>query len=429
MTYESKRLKKALAERNREEPGDVRRDSTELSEGDRMQIQLISNPDDLKPYRPQWKTLLEHSTGSSPLFLSPEWIENWWKHFSDGRQMQTILFLNGNRLAGIVPLFTTTTHVLGFPFKILRFLGSRHADHLDFCFDPELRYECTQRLFRFAGEHLQWDVMDLMDVPEDSRNLPILRTVLTEQDYPFQVEPSILCPFLPVNGDDWPVYYANTRSKSTRKDLTRRLRRLAEGSEAVFRQYDDPETVREVFPCLVEVYEKRWTGKNLSLSFAGTKERQFYQDVSADLCRDGRLHLLTLEAQGQIVAFTLSAMHGTQFTWLITAYNPEYERYFPGEQILARLLESVFDMKRFHEFDFTRGEEPYKYKWTSSHRWNVRVLVRNRKTFSQIPFSGIRMAANIRREAKKIKVIRKIKLNLIGNISHKIKKLSNLNIY
>lgn len=400
-----------------------------LPEGDCMHIELISDAGDLKPYYPDWKTLLEHSGGSSPLFLSPEWIGNWWRHFGDGKQMQTILFLNDSRLVGIVPLFTSISHVLGLPFRILRFIGSRHADHLDFCFEPDLRYECTQRLFLFIKEHLHWDVMDLMDVPEDSKNLPILRSVLAEQDYTFQVEPSILCPFLEVNGDDWAVYYANTRSKSTRKDLSRRLRRLAEGGEAIFRQYDNPEAVRDVFPSLIEVYQKRWHGKNISLSFAGVKERDFYQDMSIDLCREGQLHLLTLETHDAVVAFSLSAMHGTQFTWLITAYNPEYERFFPGEQILARLLESVFNTKRFHEFDFTRGEEPYKYKWTSNHRWNVRILVRNRNALSQIPFKSIRMVANIRREAKKIELIRNIKLNVIGNLSQKMKNIGGCKMH
>ena len=127
--------------------------------------------------------------------------------------------------------------------------------------------------------------------------------------------------------------------------------------------------------------------------------------------------MLTLELDQKVIAFTLSAIMGTRFTWLITAFDPAFTKFFAGELVLTHLLEDVLNRAAFNEFDFTRGDEPYKFKWTDRQRWNLRILVQNKGILKKVPFCAIRSYAAVRKEAKKSALLRNVKLNLAGRIS------------
>jgi CelD/BcsL family acetyltransferase involved in cellulose biosynthesis len=385
-----------------------------------MEILRIDSLDGLDGYQDTWTDMLTRINESSSVFLSPTWVFNWWDCFGRGKDLCILLSFEKDRMMGMAPLAIFTHRILGIPVRILRFIGYGHADHMDFCIDESRRRDIMESFFNYMFEELSWDVMDLMDVPEDSPNLPILKELFDKYHITVDIQKSIVCPYLPLNGDRWEAYYAGKRSKSTRQDLRRRMRRLGDLGVVAFRRYEDSESAGHIFPQLLHVYEKRWKNKNLSVSFVGEKDRVFYRKVTVDFALDGRLHLLTLELDQQVIAFTLSAIMGTRFTWLITAFDPAFTKFFAGELVLTHLLEDVFQRAAFNEFDFTRGDEPYKFKWTDRQRWNLRILAQNKGFMKKVPFSAIRSYAAIRREAKKSEFLRKVKLNFVGQISRAV---------
>ena len=154
----------------------------------------------------------------------------------------------------------------------------------------------------------------------------------------------------------------------------------------------------------------------MSVSFADSAERRFYPAMALDFAQQGRLDLITLELDGRILAFSLGVTHGNRFTWLITAHDPEYAKYFPGELILVYLLESVFERGDIEEFDFTRGEESYKYKWADSERYNMRLLAARPSPLGLMPFIAKTGYVVLRREAKKSSFLRYVKLELMGKL-------------
>ncbi len=382
-----------------------------------MKILKIDNPRQLAPYADAWDKLLAANTGSSTIFLTQEWILNWWKFFSNGKKLSILMLFDGPRLAGMAPLVIIEKSSIISPFSIIRFIGTGVADHLDFCIDSELHYEGMSRIFEFIMNDLSWDALDLHDIPDDSRNVPVIKELLERHGLTHSIQESIVCPFLSINGHAWDSFYAARRSKSTRQDLRRRHRRLSEMGSVAFCRHEEPEDVERIFPQLFSVYDKRWENKNLSISFTGRLESLFYRGVAADLARLGKLHLLTMELDGRVIAFTLSVFQGSQFTWLITAYNPEFDKYFPGELILAQLLEEIIRSGRFNEFDFTRGDEPYKFKWTDDKRLNLRILAGNRGLSGKIPFYSLLSYSALRRRAKRSSMLRRIKLDLLGRIT------------
>lgn len=386
-----------------------------------MQIQPIDRIQDLLPYTDAWTRLADGQNECSSIFLTPEWLLNWWRYF--GRDSRPIVYMvwENKKLIGLIPLMITIRRILGVYTRTLQFMGTGHADHLDLALLPEKRHEVLDRFVAVLAQDHWWDLLDLRDIPNDSPNLSILTQKLEAFNIRHQVQPAIPCPYLRLNGDSWDSFYASRRSKSSRQDMKRRMRRFSELGRVSFRQYSDPDGVRDVFPQLFEIYRRRWNGKFLSVSFADGPEQEFYLETAVDLARQGRLHLLTLELDDNVTAFSLSAAKNSRFTWLITAHDPSYSRYFTGEQLLTRLLEEVFASRAYREFDFTRGEEPYKFKWTSDVRWNLRLMGAGRRLMASLPFIFTCWNHTLRRRAKESALLRNIKLNGIGKLQRLVR--------
>jgi len=387
-----------------------------------MNIVHFDNINDLKNYRNQWSSLVEQASESSAPFVTPEWALNWWEHFGNGKTLSLLALFDGEQMVGIAPLAISRRELLGLPVKTIGFIGAGLSDHLDFYVVPRLRAEGLTKIFDYIVNRLKWEMMDFWDVPSDSENLGILKDLMKRYSLSASLVESIPCPYLRIQGKEWESFYSEKRSKSTRQDLQRRFRRLSELGKAEFRTYREPERVAEIFPQLFSLYKKRWERKNISMDFAGETEKIFYAQMAVDFARSGKLDLLTLEVNDVVIAFTLSLTHGTQFTWLITAHDPDFEKYYPGELVLVRLLENTVRQGKFYEFDFTRGDEPYKYKWTDQSRSNLRILVSNSKVQGKMLHVATLLYLGARKKAKKSKLMREIKLNLLGKIKASLKR-------
>jgi CelD/BcsL family acetyltransferase involved in cellulose biosynthesis len=86
--------------------------------------------------------------------------------------------------------------------------------------------------------------------------------------------------------------------------------------------------------------------------------------------RRNQLRVGELRCGDALLAFML-AYHwqGVVYTWN-TQYDPTYADYSLGRIVLVSLVEQSFH-EGCHELDFMRGEEPYKFQWTTFYRTNL----------------------------------------------------------
>ena len=99
----------------------------------------------------EWRDLNRRSR-SGTMFLGPEWLEPWWKHFGEGRELATICVREGGRLIGLLPLFIETVRLAGIQVRRLAFMGDGDTgcDDLDLLAEPgrerEVIEHCITRL-------------------------------------------------------------------------------------------------------------------------------------------------------------------------------------------------------------------------------------------------------------------------------------------
>ena len=381
-----------------------------------MYITEVNDTATLEQHRDAWVSLLDDISDPSASFLNPGWAIEWWKQFGGEGKLSVLLLMNDGQLVGIAPLAIWRWPFAASPLRVLRFVGNGKSDHLDICIRPEFRTLGLPILCDYIRQRLRWHAADFLDIPEDSPNLDAMQSELGAKMHPTVLLRAIVCPYLRLGSKSWPDFYAGQRSKSTRKDLERRRRRLAELGQLEFRRHERPDDILLVFPKLFDLYERRWKDKFLSSSFAGQREREFYPAMALDFARQGHLDLITLQLNEKLLAFSLGVTHNKGFTWLITAHDPEYSKYFPGQQLLVYLLQSVFERGDIAEFDFTRGEEEYKYKWADSERRNMRLLVARPSPLGLLPLVATSTYAFLRRQAKRSAFLRHIKLELLGTL-------------
>ena len=113
------------------------------------------------PATDEWRALNQRARAGS-MFLGPEWLEPWWKHFGAGRELATICVREGGRLIGLLPLFLERARLGGIELRRLAFLGDAQTgcDYLDVLAEPGREREVLERCLAKLIE-LPWDVCDL----------------------------------------------------------------------------------------------------------------------------------------------------------------------------------------------------------------------------------------------------------------------------
>ena len=97
----------------------------------------------------------------------------------------------------------------------------------------------------------------------------------------------------------------------------------------------------------------------------------------------GWLYVALLELGDQPVAFQFGFRCGDKLWDYAKAYDRSFSRFAPGTLLLLALLDYGFG-RGFREYDFLRGEEPYKMIWGTGCQRRLRVLIWNRRRISRV---------------------------------------------
>ncbi len=209
-------------------------------------------------------------------------------------------------------------------------------------------------------EALPWDVMVFPNVAQEAPNMRALLTAFQERGY--RVRHRLLwgCPYLdlPASWDD----YLSTLSSTRRQTFRRKERKLAREHDVELVEYG-AERFDEGWEHLLRLHGLRWEDGS-AFQGAGVDLHRAFAKRLADL---GKLWLFTLNVDGVPAA----AWYG--FAWDRTVYfyqagrDPEWERKSVGIILMNMMIRRAIE-QGYTRFDFMRGEENYKMRWTDHQR-------------------------------------------------------------
>lgn len=367
-----------------------------------MRVVEIRERDGLTRLQHDWHALQERCQEISP-YQTWEWIEAWWRHFG-ARKRPCILVFYAERgeLIGIAPLYISRH--LGMPVRRLAWMGTGPSDYLGPLALPEHTDEVTATLLSYLEQRLRgWDIADLQQMRPSA---PLLRH--GPRPWPhephnsqavLQMEP---CPYLAL--------------PATWEEVTRRLGKKMRSNLGYYERLllktfadarfflADAGSLEGGMTALFDLHQSRWNARWLPGVLGSKRVQAFHRLVAQRFLERGwlRLHLLSIGGDIRSALYCF-AFRGRTFYYL-GGFAPDLAKFSLGTLLTAHAIQQAI-AEGCNEFDFLRGNEPYKYRWLPEERHNHRMLLlRPRRGVADLPgragFALNRMERYIEHRAK-----------------------------
>jgi CelD/BcsL family acetyltransferase involved in cellulose biosynthesis len=257
---------------------------------------------------------------------------------------QVLVADDGNRPVGLLPVEPHDgPRGLSAVGLTPRWLG---ADHLDVVAD------------------MDWQMLDLDGLDRSGDLTQQLRLLLQPPG------------FLPLPPIGIPVPYValqeatgSLRSNAMR-EAARKLRAIQRGGGG-FSVVRSPEQVVELLEELMDLHNQRFAA--ISAVFATAARRRFHLLAAQRMAEAGMARIYRLVADGTNAGLQYDFTLGDRVFFYSSGILPTAGRS-PGLVVLGSAISSAAE-EGFREFDLLRGDEPYKLRFSTGTRRNVRLLV------------------------------------------------------
>lgn len=280
----------------------------------------------------------------------PEWLVTWWSHFGSGR-LRTLVFREDGQVAGVLPCFLHEWQGR----RQLTLLGSGVTDYLD----PVLPEGAAAKVREALRQWSDWDLCDWQDL---SRHTPLAALG----------EVRDLVPASAVHLSGGFEEFLAARPK----DLRRNLRRYREKAEVIGPvRFEVSESAGgPLLDALVDLHRARWERSGESGMIEANRSAGFVREVAGVFAARGMLRFFTVRFAGQIAAILLALCNESTIFSYLSAFDPQWEAFGFGRELLARAFEYAF-ANGYQHWDFLRGDEAYKFSWGAQPAPRCRVVI------------------------------------------------------
>lgn len=357
----------------------------------RIHVQAITSEGELKTLAEEWHALLAE-TGQDSLFLTWEWVSSWWHHLGSGSRLFLLCVRDLDAgLIGLAPFrIVEERPPIGPSLRVIHFLGTRSpawADDLDIIAkrgrEAEVLEAITNHLLARRDE---WDVACLTDLGPEALSLRHLSERFHASGLPSTVEPAGVCPYLPLT-EPWTTYEERARRKF--RDLGKYLKAI-EHAGAALGVMDSREMLDRGLDALVVLNRKRVEAKADIPSLSNPGFEAFVRAFCHAAAERGWLRLYYAAVGDQIVGVNLNFAYGRRVFGYLSGFDPAWRRHGMGTCLFYHAIHHSWASGQAI-YDFLRGEEEYKYRWTSHERRTVSLRVISHRA-RHAAFRGTEMA-------------------------------------
>lgn len=361
-----------------------------LGHGHGLTATYVQRDAELLRLGPDWTALFDR-IGCRNVFLSFEWMARWWAHWGQGRRLFVVTVRDEAwRLIGVAPLCVTPSAGEIGPNR-LGFLANEcvGSDYLDVLVAPDDETSVAAAIAGLVVRHRrEWDYVDLSDGNADSIVCAELRRQLRGLGMRESVVRASVCPYtlLP---DTFEAYLAEL-GPNLRYNFRRRLRALEREGPVDLVATSGGIELERGFSELVRLHGLRFNQQRRNSSFLDPGVQAFHADVLPRLAARGWTRLYLLTVRGDPVAALYGFSIGRTFRFYQSGMDPSWSRLSVGLVTMGRAIQEAI-RSGHEEFDFLRGDEPYKFQWASSARHTVtsRLFDRRFKSRWALVSSGL----------------------------------------
>lgn len=335
-----------------------------------IEMEIVQDPLRFTALRSEWTELLAHSRSDS-LFLSWEWLHTWWKHLSDGRRLRIVALWESGRLIALAPLCLRARRWRRLvPFPVLEFLGSGiiGSDYLDVIIREGSESAAVAALSSALGQSR--NMVELSQVLKGLARVDELTTAMGRHGWHARQKVTDVCPYIDLRGHDWSSFLSRLGS-AHRYNFGRRHRKLHAAWTLRFETAACDLERKASLDMLVQLHRRRWHERHRSGAFELPAVLGFHEEFSRLALARGwlRLHILYLDHEPAAAIYGFN--YRDRFYFYQSGFDPKFRQWSVGLVMMGLTIQQAI-REGVREFDFLRGDESYKFLWTSTQRELVR---------------------------------------------------------
>ena len=339
----------------------------------RLTTQVHTSAEEFRSLRDEWEGLLARSRCGSA-FLGFDWLAAAFTHVEEaGTRLHLITVRHGDgTLLGIAPFCIRREH--SWAPRVLEFLGTRKvsSEYLDIVSDPESVTEVVDAVWESLGTRASaWDYARLSDADDDSVVMSTFRERMPAEGYRSEVQPGQTCPYLLLAcTEEELIRSLGSRLRGTLRRAERKMLDL--GVRLVVS--DGTTALGPALDRLYELHALRWGRRGQAGKLHHPRVQGFHREVATRLGSTGGARVYSLLIGDR----TIAALYGLEYKGTFFFYQSGFDPtppngsvaawdYSPGVWVVsAAIRDSV--RRGLREFDFLRGVEVYKTRWTPRAR-------------------------------------------------------------
>ena len=337
---------------------------------DRVRVADVRRAAGLADLETEWRGLAS-VCATATVFQTFEWNAAWWKHFGrlPGRLLRVVTFRDDDgALVGLAPLMTSFWY--GTALRRISFLGTGTSDYLDVLAAPGWEDAVAEAFHGYLEHTGGWQIADFQQLREGGFLRG--RTPGEAGRLSALTAPGEPCPYLALP-PAWDMLLQGL-GKKTRANVGYYDRALRKVYEVEAGPVTDEAALDDELTRLFDLHQRRWNQRWLPGVFGGGRVQAFHRDAARRLLERGWLRLFSLKLDGLTQASLYCFAYGDRLCYYQGGFEPTLARLSLGTVLTARAMQTAIEEGRA-VFDFLRGDEPYKAKWTGAAQVNARRLL------------------------------------------------------
>ncbi len=351
--------------------------NTPVPPPDQIDLSVLSCVEELARRKSDWDRLAATDRRDG-MFRGYDWNVLWLKHM-DPRATPHVLEIRraSGEVVGIVPLCRRTYKGSVFRFRSLGFTGREVTcgDFLDVLAEPGYKDRVLSCVLEYLEQALRRnELIVLGECLQGSDTAHRLREWVGAKKLRARWQEERAAPYieLPSSFDE----YIRTLSRNTRSNLKRRERQLLQEQGYTVERLWGPEEVLPRLPHLFRLHAARWRSLGEKGVFAHTGFCEFLQAFIAEAHPQTETVLYMMCADDEPMAAILLFRWGEMTMYYQSGWDPASPgaRLSPNLVLFGRAIHDAID-EGYRYFEFLRGDEPFKGKFTTTARSTSTLLV------------------------------------------------------
>jgi len=314
-------------------------------------FQLITSIEEFNLLKNEWNDLVE-AHPKPQIFISHDWIRCWIETFVEKNSLLIYIYRVDSKIKFIAPLMKgRRIYLQKISRKSIHFLGIDRSDSHDFIYAPGYEVLIPELINMLILQYPKV-ILNFDSIIEDSPSLKVLNEYKPLKGTINKVKNSLI-PYILLN--EMPA------KSIKKKNILRSKKHMQQKGKIELKKITDPLDIEKFLPILFEQHKQKWKNSQYNQN----SNREFYQKIAYMLNDLGYLEFTVFLFEKASIAMHFGFSFKGRYYYFKPTFDFDFAHYSPGNVLLIDLIKQAKD-RDFTIFDFGKGEEAYKFRYTKN---------------------------------------------------------------